>query len=88
MEARSAEDENLKREREEEEKEKKEEEEGEEEAGEEKGKSQRRLLRPKQEFFKKMIHIWKTGKSKEILVSCEISLEVPKKGRTSFESCT
>lgn len=87
MEASSAKDENLRIEREEEEKEKKEEEEGEEEE-EVKGRSQRRLLRPKQEFCKKMIHIWKTGKSKEILVSCEISLEVPKKGRTSFESCT
>ena len=35
-----------------------------------------------------MIHIWKTSELKEILVSCEVSLEVPKKRWISFESWT
>lgn len=53
-----------------------------------KRKAKRRLLRSKQEFFKRMIHLQKTGKSKGILVFCGISLEAAKRGRTLFESYT
>lgn len=47
-----------------------------------KEKAKRRLLISKQEFFKRMIHLWKTSKSKGVLVFCGLSLEAAKKGRT------
>lgn len=34
--------------------------------GEEKGKRQRRLLRSKEEFFKRMIHLWKKANQQEL----------------------